>query len=82
MTTEIPIDNGHPIPLAKSGKYPFDKLTRVGMSFFVKNKQTSDLSASRAHAQRRTGWKFTARYVTEDRDGGEQVTGTRVWRTE
>lgn len=66
------IDTAFPVPDARSGGrpgYPFKDL-QVGESFFA-----AAASINMTYWRRTTGFKFTARRVTED----GQV-GHRVWR--
>lgn len=71
----IPIDKGIPIPTRCHGRrgvrvlYPFPDM-EIGDSFFVEGSASSVESAASSYGKR-TGRKFTTRYV----DGG-----ARVWR--
>lgn len=71
----IAIDKGVPVPEVTKGRtriYPLDEL-KVGESFFVKGKSTSDLGGSVGYMRK----KFPSRrYVTRTVDGG-----CRVWRS-
>jgi hypothetical protein len=75
------IEHDIPVPLPRvelSTVYPFSKLTKIGLSFFVPNNgpvaglvlQRRVASRAVHHAKAR-GWKFATRQV----DGG-----VRVWR--
>lgn len=57
-------------------KYPFDEL-EVGDSFFVANKDTTQLSA----LCKRAGTRLNTRFVTAKATSGD-ATGVRVWRVE
>lgn len=57
-------------------KYPFDQM-EPGDSFFVANRDTTQMSALCKRAARR----LEARFVTATATKGEQ-TGVRVWRLE
>jgi len=71
------IEKGVPLPEKNvRWKYPFDEL-EVGDSFFVANKDTTQLSA----LCKRAGSRLDARFVTAKatKQGKE---GVRVWRME
>jgi len=73
----IVIDKGVPLPEKNvRWKYPFDRM-EVGDSFFVVNKDTTQMSA----LCKRAGHRLEARFVTAkaERDGQD---GVRVWRME
>lgn len=57
-------------------KYPFDQM-EVGDSFFVVNKDTTQMSALCKRAGKRLG----ARFVTAKAERGDE-SGVRVWRME
>jgi len=57
-------------------KYPFDQM-EVGDSFFVVNKDTTQMSA----LCKRAGKRLSARFVTAKAEKGTQ-SGVRVWRME
>lgn len=57
-------------------KYPFDQM-EVGDSFFVVNKDTTQMSA----LCKRAGKRLTARFTTAKAERGAEV-GVRVWRME
>ena len=57
-------------------KYPFDQL-ELGDSFFVVNKDTTQMSALCKRASKRYGGRF----VTSKAEKDDQ-TGVRVWRLE
>jgi hypothetical protein len=74
---KIEIETGIPLPdKYVRWKYPFDKLD-VGHSFFVPNKDTSQMSALCKRAAKRLGARFAT--AMAEKDG---VSGTRVWRME
>ncbi len=70
----VKIDKSVPIPQGRSShsKYPWREL-QVGDSFFVKDKEASDLSGYFAPLRRKYGLRFVSRTV----DGG-----VRIWRVE
>ena len=78
MNKFFEIESNIPVPAIKPGrpKYPFRQLA-VSESFLVpcgdyeKPEAMNSLTSCRAHAQRKTGWKFVMRSVTG---------GIRVWR--
>ena len=78
MKTFFDIERNVPLPPVKIGKpkYPFQKLA-ISESFLVpcgdyeKPEAMNSLTSCRAHAQRKTGWKFAMRSVKG---------GIRVWR--
>ena len=71
------IETGVPLPEKNVRyKYPFDQM-EVGDSFFVANKDTTQMSALCKRAGKRLG----SRYVTAKAERGDQV-GVRVWRME
>lgn len=74
LTSNVPIPS-RPNHKGAPRKYPLDEMA-VGDSFFVPKSQNA-LSGSITGAQKRTGFRFTARSVTEG-----DVQGTRVWRTQ
>jgi len=57
-------------------KYPFDQL-ELGDSFFVANKDTTQMSA----LCKRAGKRYGGRFVTSKAEKDDQ-TGVRVWRLE
>jgi len=77
----ITIENNIPIPAnTRPGhrilKYPFDKLTKVGWSFFMPGAQARKLLQSSAYTcGKKLKRKFIARQVVEN-----TVLGARAWR--
>ena len=65
-----------PIQATRERKYRFAEM-RIGQSFFVPNAKRSSLSNGMNFWSKKTGFKFTARKLTED-----GVAGVRVWRFE
>ena len=71
------IDRGVPLPEKNvRWKYPFEQM-EVGDSFFVVNKDTTQMSALCKRAATRLGGRFVTAKV--EHDGGS---GVRVWRME
>jgi hypothetical protein len=73
----IAIEEGVPLPQKNvRWKYPFDQM-EPGNSFFVANKDTTQMSAM----CKRAGTRLGARFITAraEKDG---QTGVRVWRME
>jgi hypothetical protein len=72
---EFVIESGVPLPDKHvRWKYPFDQL-EVGQSFFVPNKDTTQMAAACKRAAKRLGVRFA---TAKAERGGQQ--GTRVWR--
>jgi len=82
-TNDIKVEFDVPVPPIErhSGrplKYPFDKLTKIGASFFWDVKANTLKNAAVAWSKRNNkGFKFEIRSVTED-----GVKGTRIFRKE
>lgn len=73
----IEIEKGVPLPDKHvRWKYPFVDMA-VGDSFFVPNKDTSQVSAMCKRAAARSGGRFTS--AKAEKDGRS---GVRVWRME
>jgi hypothetical protein len=71
------IEKGVPLPEKHvRWKYPFEQL-QAGESFFVANKDTTQMSALCKRAAKRLGHRFITAKATK----GEQ-SGVRVWRME
>lgn len=77
------IDKGVPMPnrrgssMGKVPKYPWRTMD-VGDSFFVASDAARPaVMAQASHSGKRTGRRFTTRFVTEN-----GVRGVRVWRVE
>lgn len=71
------IEKGIPLPEKHvRWKYPFDQM-EIGDSFFVANKDTTQMSALCKRAAKRLGRRF----VTAKAESGDD-TGCRVWRME